>query len=54
LVVQRFPDNPQNDADVLLFAVSNQLLDIHLRNDLEQITQLLPTLIENDVLEPVF
>jgi hypothetical protein len=53
LIIERLPNHPENYPDVFLSPVSNQFLDIHFRNDLQQVSQLVPTFIENDVLDAV-
>ena len=53
LIVERLPGHPQNDGDILLFAVSNQFFDIHFRRHLEQIAEFVPAFIEDDVLNAV-
>src|SRR5215471_12848547 len=53
LVVQRLPHAPENDSDILLLAIGNEFLNIHLRDYLEQIAQLVPALVKNYVLNTV-
>src|SRR5215467_7304000 len=54
LVIQRLPHAPENDPDILLLAISDQFLDIHSRHYLEQVAQLVPSLVQYYVLNPVF
>ena len=54
LIVERLPNHPQNYTDVFLLAIRNQLFDVHIRRNLEQVAELVPAFVEDDVLDAVF
>src|SRR5262249_311618 len=54
LVGEGFPDYPKDYADVFLFGVPGQLLDVDFGNDVANVAKLVPTFIENDVVEMIF
>ena len=54
LIIQRLPRRPQNEADVLLLRVIDQLLHVQVRSHFQQIPQLVPAVIQDDVRNPVF
>ena len=54
LIIQRLPRRPQNKSDVLLLRVGDQLFHVHFRHDFQQIAQLVPAFIQNDVRNLIF
>ena len=53
LIVQRFPNQPQDNSNIFLLPVSGQLRDVQIGNHFQCIAQLVPALIENNVGNPV-
>src|SRR5207245_9087675 len=53
LIVERLPDHPKNDSDILLFGISREFFHVDFRYDFEQIPEFVPALVENDVLDAV-
>jgi len=53
LIVQCLPDHPQNDADVFLLRISRQLFHVDLGHDFQNVAELVPTFVQNDVIEMI-
>ena len=54
LIVERFPYNPQDDANILLSGIGGEFFHIDFWNYVQHVPQLVPAFIQDDVLQSIF